>query len=55
MNDYDRYDFILSWVMGIVVVGAFLLGAPLWALMIICMVGCTISLHRHRLIPPRSR
>ena len=43
---YDRYDFIVSWVMAIVAVSALIIGAPLWAIVLICVVGCTvIALH----------
>jgi hypothetical protein len=55
MNDYDRYDFVLSWVMGFTMVGIFVLGGPLWAMVLVGMVGCTISLYRHLPLPPRRR
>lgn len=44
---YDRYDFVLSWVMAIVAVGALILGAPLWAFVLIVMVGCIIGFVHH--------
>jgi len=44
---YDRYDFILSWVMAIVAVAALILGAPLWAIVLIVIAGCTIGFIRH--------
>lgn len=55
MTDYDRYDFVLSWVMAIVAVGTLLLGAPLWVMVIVVAIGCTISLYRHLDLPPRRR
>jgi hypothetical protein len=45
---YDRYDFIVSWVMAIVAVGALLMGAPLWAMVLIVIVGCTVVVLHHR-------
>jgi hypothetical protein len=44
---YDRYDFAISWVMAIVAVGALLLGAPLWAIVLICVTGCTAVFIHH--------
>ncbi len=44
---YDRYDFALSWLMAIVAVGALILGAPLWAVMLIVVIFCTGMLIRH--------
>jgi hypothetical protein len=44
---YDRYDFVLSWMMAIVAVGALVLGAPLWAIVLICVVGCTAVCVHH--------
>jgi hypothetical protein len=44
---YDRYDFVLSWLMAIVAVGTLVLGAPLWAVVLIVMAGCTVGFLRH--------
>jgi fatty acid desaturase len=44
---YDRYDFAISWVMAIIAVGALLLGAPLWAIVLICMAGCIAAFLHH--------
>jgi len=44
---YDRYDFALSWVMAIVAVGALILGAPLWAIVLIVIAGCTVMAIHH--------
>jgi hypothetical protein len=55
MNDFDRYDFILSMAMGLLMVGVLLLGGPLWTVVPIGMVCATISLYRHLPLPPRRR
>jgi len=55
MNDYDRYDFALSMLAGTIMVGVLLLGGPLWTVVPIGMVTCTISLYRHLPLPPRRR
>jgi len=44
---YDRYDFIVSWVMAIVAVCALIMGAPLWAVVLIATAGCTVVLLHH--------
>ena len=44
---YDRYDFVVSWVMAIVAVGALIMGAPLWAIVLICVAGCTVVVLHH--------
>jgi hypothetical protein len=44
---YDRYDFIASWVMAIVAMVALFMGAPLWAVVLIVMTGCTVVLLHH--------
>ena len=55
MTDFDRYDFALSLLDGVILVGAFLLGAPLWALALILFAGITISVLRHDELRPRRR
>jgi len=44
---YDRYDLIVSWVMAIVAVGALIMGAPLWAVVLIVIAGCTVVVLHH--------
>jgi hypothetical protein len=44
---YDRYDFALSLLMGALVAGALILGAPLWTLVLIMFVCCVIGFIRH--------
>jgi hypothetical protein len=53
MTDYDRYDFAISMVVGLIMVGALLLGAPLWTLPLLLAIGVTITLYRHFDLPPR--
>jgi hypothetical protein len=53
MTDYDRYDFAISMLIGLVMVGALLLGAPLWILPLLLAIAVTISLYRHLDLPPR--
>jgi hypothetical protein len=55
MSDFDRYDFAMSLLMGVLMAGALVLGAPLWVLVLIGMITCTISLYRHLPLPPRRR
>ncbi len=52
-DDFDRYDLALSILCGMIMAGLLLLGAPLWALVLIGMLTCTISLYRHLPLPPR--
>ncbi len=44
---YDRYDFVLSWVMAIGAVGALVAGAPWWAVMLIVVICFIIAFIRH--------
>ena len=37
---FDRYDFAMSLLMGALMAGALILGAPLWVLVLIMFVGC---------------
>ncbi len=55
MTDYDRYDFAISMLLGLIMVGALLLGAPLWTLPLLLAIAVTISLYRHLPLPPRRR
>jgi hypothetical protein len=54
-DDYDRYDFILSIVMGLLMAGIVASGGPLWAVVLVGMVCCTIVLYRHLPLPPRRK
>ena len=53
MNDYDRYDFALSMLFGLIMVAALLLGAPFWTAFLLLAIGVTITLYRHLPLPPR--
>jgi hypothetical protein len=48
MIPLDRYDYALSWLMAIVAAGALAVGAPLWAPVLVLMIGCSAVLFRHR-------
>jgi hypothetical protein len=47
MTDLDRYDWALSWLMAVAAAGALLLGAPLWAIVLIAVAGCSLVFIRH--------
>jgi hypothetical protein len=53
MTDFDRYDFAISMVVGLIMVGALLLGAPFWTAYLFLAVAVTIGLYRHFDLPPR--
>jgi hypothetical protein len=53
MTDFDRYDFAISMVVGLIMVGALVLGAPFWTAYLFLAVGVTIGLYRHFDLPPR--
>jgi hypothetical protein len=55
MNDFDRYDYIVSAIGGVIFMGILLLRGPLWAIVPIGMVCSTITLYRHLPLPPRKR
>jgi hypothetical protein len=44
---FDRYDFAMSLLMGALMAGALILGAALWALVLIMFVCCVIIFIRH--------
>ena len=44
---FDRYDFALSLLMGVLTVAALALGAPLWAVVAIMFAGCLADFIRH--------
>jgi|HubBroStandDraft_6_1064221.scaffolds.fasta_scaffold652558_2 hypothetical protein len=53
MTDFDRYDFAITMVISLIMVGALLLGAPFWTAYLFLAVAVTISLYRHFDLPPR--
>jgi hypothetical protein len=57
MTDFDRYDFAMSMVIGLIMVGTLMLGAPFWTVFVFLTVGVTITVYRHfvELPPHRSR
>jgi hypothetical protein len=55
MTDYDRYDFAISMLFGLIMVAALLMGAPLWIVPVLLAIAVTISLYRHLPLPPRRR
>lgn len=44
---FDRYDFVMFLAIGLIGVGALILGAPLWVLIPIYAGGCIIGSIRH--------
>jgi hypothetical protein len=55
MNEFDRYDYAIILLFGGIANGCLVLGAPLWAIALICMTLCTIVLYRHLPLPPRRK
>jgi hypothetical protein len=47
VTDFDRYDVAISLLIGVVADAALIIGAPLWALVAILMVGCCVLFIRH--------
>lgn len=47
MGDYDRYDFAMSLLMGLLMAGCLVIGTPLWVPVLTGMVTCATSLYRH--------
>ena len=47
MTEFDRYDFALTLVAGVILVGILMLGGPIWALVPIMMITVFISVYRH--------
>lgn len=43
----DRYDIVISLLMGALLAGALNLGAPLWVLALIMFVTCVVIFIRH--------
>jgi hypothetical protein len=44
---FDRYDFVMWLALGVVMVGALALGAPLWTPLVIMVVGSIAGFVRH--------
>jgi hypothetical protein len=44
---FDRYDFVMWLLLGLVMVGALALGAPLWSPLAIMVVGSIAGFIRH--------
>jgi hypothetical protein len=55
MTDFDRYDLAISMVVGLIMVGALLIGAPFWTAYLFLAVAVTIGLYRHFDLPPHRR
>jgi hypothetical protein len=47
MTKLDRYDRAISWLMAIFGGSALVLNAPLWTVVLICVVGCCTVFIRH--------
>jgi hypothetical protein len=47
MTDYDRYDFAISMLISLIMVGALVLGAPFWTAYLFLAVAVTITVYRH--------
>jgi hypothetical protein len=43
----DRYDIAIWLVLGILMVGTLALGAPLWTVLVVMVVGCVAGFIRH--------
>ena len=44
---FDRYDAVMSLLVGVLMVVALALGAALWAVVVIMFVGCVVISIRH--------
>jgi hypothetical protein len=44
---FDRYDFAANLLIGVLMIGALALGAPLWAAALIVVIGWTGLFIRH--------
>jgi hypothetical protein len=44
---FDRYDFVMWLLLGLVMVGVLALGGPLWTVVVIMVVGCVTGFIRH--------
>jgi hypothetical protein len=44
---FDRYDVAMYLLIGVLMAAALVLGAPLWAIVLIMFAGCTAGFVRH--------
>jgi hypothetical protein len=44
---FDRYDFVMYLLFGVVMVGVLALGAPLWTALAIMFAACIVGFIRH--------
>jgi len=44
---FDRYDFVMYLLFGVVMVGTLALGAPLWTAVLIMFAACIAGFIRH--------
>ena len=44
---FDRYDFVMWLLLGLLMVGTLALGAPLWTVLVIMFGGCVAGFIRH--------
>jgi hypothetical protein len=44
---FDRYDFVMWLLLGVAMVGALALGAPLWTVLVVMVVGSIAGFIRH--------
>ena len=54
-DDFDRYDVALTLLLGLIAMGAVVLGAPLWTFVLTGLICGTIVMYRHLPLPPRGR
>ncbi len=54
-DDFDRYDVALTLLFGLIAVSILILGAPLWAIVLIYVTCGLIVMYRHLPLPPRRR
>ncbi len=47
MSKLDVYDYGISLLMGAIAAAALVLGAPLWAIVLVYVVGCSAVFIRH--------
>ena len=44
---FDRYDFVMWLLLGLIAVAVLILGAPLWAVVVIMFAGSVAGFIRH--------
>jgi hypothetical protein len=47
MTKLDRYDYAVTLLIGVIAVSALVLGAPLWVIVLIYVIGCSVVFIRH--------